>query len=213
MKKSYHHGDLRAALLKEAEKLLDEHGAEKLTLRDVARNAGVSHGAPAHHFGNKRGLLTALAVIIVGRLESRVRQTLRELPSNDPRNQLTAVFMTYLDVARSHSEQFLLHTSPSLLDYSDTPLRRARTGLGNILDDLLENACQEGWIERKNLQAARFASQAIVLGYAGILTGGFPHYLAETPAEGARMLEQSAEPAIKLFAHSVLRPPKGFSEG
>lgn len=57
----YHHGDLRAALLHAAEEELAERGMEAFSLRSVAKRAGVSHAAPAHHFGDAQGLLTALA--------------------------------------------------------------------------------------------------------------------------------------------------------
>ncbi len=60
-KRSYHHGDLRRALLDAALALLARDGVSALTLREVARRAGVSHAAPAHHFGDLRGLLRALA--------------------------------------------------------------------------------------------------------------------------------------------------------
>jgi len=58
---SYHHGNLRAALLERAERLLEEAGAEKLSLRELARQAGVSHGAPRQHFPDKQSLLDELA--------------------------------------------------------------------------------------------------------------------------------------------------------
>ncbi|HEY6309589.1 MAG TPA: helix-turn-helix domain-containing protein, partial [Streptosporangiaceae bacterium] len=54
-------GDLRQALLDAAVATLDELGADRLSLREVARRAGVSHAAPAHHFTDKAGLLTAVA--------------------------------------------------------------------------------------------------------------------------------------------------------
>ena len=57
----YHHGDLRAALLRAAEAELNEAGIEAFSLRRVAKRAGVSHAAPAHHFRDVRGLLTALS--------------------------------------------------------------------------------------------------------------------------------------------------------
>ncbi len=57
----YHHGALREALLSAAEAELSEKGVEACSLRGVAKRAGVSHAAPAHHFVDVRGLLTALA--------------------------------------------------------------------------------------------------------------------------------------------------------
>lgn len=62
VKESYHHGDLRRTLLEAAAKAIGEEGPAALSLRALARRAGVSHAAPTHHFGDKAGLLTALAV-------------------------------------------------------------------------------------------------------------------------------------------------------
>ena len=69
----YHHGALRTALLDATESLLDESGLEGFTLRECARRAGVSHGAPAHHFGDLRGLLTAFAAQSFDQLEVLTR--------------------------------------------------------------------------------------------------------------------------------------------
>jgi AcrR family transcriptional regulator len=57
----YHHGDLHDALLKAAETVLERDGLAGLTLRAVARQAGVSHAAPTHHFGDLTGLVSELA--------------------------------------------------------------------------------------------------------------------------------------------------------
>ena len=58
---TYHHGDLKAVILAEAATLVAERGADGISLRELARAAGVSHAAPAHHFTDRRGLFTALA--------------------------------------------------------------------------------------------------------------------------------------------------------
>jgi AcrR family transcriptional regulator len=58
---TYHHGDLRPALLRAAGELLEKHGVESLSLREAARRAGVSHNAPYRHFPNRSSLLAALA--------------------------------------------------------------------------------------------------------------------------------------------------------
>src|SRR5712671_6417935 len=59
----YHHGALHDALLKAAERVLERDGLAGLTLRAVAREAGVSHAAPTHHFGDLTGLVSELAAI------------------------------------------------------------------------------------------------------------------------------------------------------
>jgi AcrR family transcriptional regulator len=60
-KRPYHHGHLKKALIESSLALIDERGVAGLTLRQAARRAGVSHAAPAHHFGNLEGLLAAVA--------------------------------------------------------------------------------------------------------------------------------------------------------
>ncbi|WP_245570342.1 TetR/AcrR family transcriptional regulator [Microbacterium luticocti] len=59
---TYHHGRLREHLLSAAADEIARNGPETLSLRELARRAGVTHGAPAHHFGSRRGLFTALAM-------------------------------------------------------------------------------------------------------------------------------------------------------
>src|SRR6202035_1766802 len=59
----YHHGALHEALLEAAEKVMERDGLQGLTLRAVAREAGVSHAAPTHHFGDLTGLVSELAAI------------------------------------------------------------------------------------------------------------------------------------------------------
>lgn len=60
-KRAYHHGDLRRALLLKAEELIEKEDVAELTLREVARQAGVTHSAPYHHFATKTDLLAAIA--------------------------------------------------------------------------------------------------------------------------------------------------------
>src|SRR5947207_13010795 len=70
---SYHHGDLHDALLKAAETVLERDGVQGLTLRAAAREAGVSHAAPTHHFGDMTGLLSALAAVGFRRFAAALR--------------------------------------------------------------------------------------------------------------------------------------------
>ncbi|MGW3060087.1 TetR/AcrR family transcriptional regulator [Streptomyces goshikiensis] len=70
---SYHHGNLRAALLERAEAVLTASGAEGLSLRGLARDLGVSHAAPSRHFRDRQALLDALAVSGFTTLNARLR--------------------------------------------------------------------------------------------------------------------------------------------
>lgn len=71
----FHHGNLRAVLLAHAEQTLREHGVDALSLRQLARQAGVSHGAPRRHFADRQALLDALAERGFDRLTDQMRRT------------------------------------------------------------------------------------------------------------------------------------------
>ncbi len=74
----YHHGGLRTALLEAAERSLRERGANQLSLRDLAREAGVSHGAPRRHFPERQDLLDALAEVGFDRLGEEIRDAVAD---------------------------------------------------------------------------------------------------------------------------------------
>ena len=78
---TYHHGDLRPALLRAAAKILEKEGREAISLRDLARRAGVSHNAPYRHFADRGALLAVLAdegfVRLVGELRPSTRTSFR----------------------------------------------------------------------------------------------------------------------------------------
>jgi AcrR family transcriptional regulator len=78
----FHHGNLRAVLLDQAEEVLRERGIDALSLRELARAAGVSHGAPRSHFIDRNALLDALAERGFIRLADEVRQAASQAPQN-----------------------------------------------------------------------------------------------------------------------------------
>src|SRR5687767_9292707 len=80
---AYHHGDLRSAALDHVRQIIREEGMRFVSIREVARRARVSHAAPAHHFGNKSGLLTAFAVQGYERLAASIHARLLETGATD----------------------------------------------------------------------------------------------------------------------------------
>ncbi len=132
MEKPYHHGDLRSALLAAAESELLEKGVEAFSLRSVAKRAGVSHAAPAHHFGDATGLLTALAaygfqefLATQHAFEARAPQT--------PRDQLIAAGLGYVGFARTRPALFKLMFGSQRTDYSDAALgSAAEAAIGHL---------------------------------------------------------------------------------
>lgn len=86
-RRSYHHGDLRAALLQSALRLLDTEGADALSLRAVARHAGVSANAPYRHYEDKEALLAALAVHGFTELRARFEAVPEHPATTGPRHE------------------------------------------------------------------------------------------------------------------------------
>lgn len=104
--RDYHHGDLRRALLAAAAGLIAADGVQAASLREVARRAGVSHAAPAHHFGDKAGLLAALAAEGHALLADRLA-TCADLRAGGD---------AYLAVATGHPGHFAVMTRCDLAD-------------------------------------------------------------------------------------------------
>lgn len=98
MARKYHHGDLENALLEAAEALLEQKGVAGISLREVAKQAGVSHTAPYRHFADKQALLQALAVIGYRRLAEAMEQCVAEHP-DDPLAQLRTSLAAYIELA------------------------------------------------------------------------------------------------------------------
>jgi AcrR family transcriptional regulator len=87
----YHHGALREALLEQAERTVRERGADALSLRELAREVGVSHGAPRRHFPDRQALLDAVAEAGFERLGAELRSALARAGEDfEPRLRATA---------------------------------------------------------------------------------------------------------------------------
>lgn len=100
----YHHGDLRNALLISARTLANEVGADKLTLREVARHTGVSHAAAYHHFADKNDLLRQLAIHAFGDLTASLQSRIAE--GGTTAEVLEQLAADYLNFARARQAEF-----------------------------------------------------------------------------------------------------------
>ena len=113
----YHHGDLRRAVLTAAVEAIDESGPAGISLRDLARRAGVSHAAPAHHFGDKAGLLTALAVEGYDMLADAV------IAAHRRTGDLVETGVAYVRFAVDHRAHFEVMFRPDLYRADDPEVR------------------------------------------------------------------------------------------
>lgn len=135
-KNSYHHGDLRKALLEAADTLLAEHGLQGFTLRACARLAGVSHMAPKHHFKDARGLLRAVAergyMRLVGKLRDRLQAAAGDLDA-----EMFATAQAYVEFAEAYPEHFRIMFRADLLAFDmqepPEPVIATFTELTNVI--------------------------------------------------------------------------------
>lgn len=132
---SYHHGDLRAALLRAAEQELAEKGVEGFSLRGVAKRAGVSHGAPAHHFDDARGVLTALAARGYD-LFIDIQCKRQEKTPGGAEAKLVAAGLGYIQFARERPALFRLMFASERPDRTDPQLSKGAT---DAFDKLAED--------------------------------------------------------------------------
>lgn len=128
---SYHHGDLRRALVEAAMGILETEGLAVLSLRATARRAGVSHAAPYHHFADKVALLNAVAGLGFAQLRTAMEDAARSAPN--PLQGLQAFAVAYTRFAHEHPALFrLMFTQENL-----TPEYPGPAPSKGIIDDLV----------------------------------------------------------------------------
>jgi AcrR family transcriptional regulator len=120
MSDTYHHGDLPTTLRAATAELVAERGPRGFSLREVARRAGVSHAAPAHHFGDSRGLLTAVAVEGFTALADAL--TTAAAGSSDARGRLRACGRAYVATAMTYPGHYAVMIDTSIHDPDDPEL-------------------------------------------------------------------------------------------
>ncbi|MFN3258998.1 MAG: TetR/AcrR family transcriptional regulator [Pikeienuella sp.] len=185
----YHHGDLRAALLREAEAELAEKGVEAFSLRGVAKRAGVSHAAPAHHFGDTAGLLTALAV--EGFERFMAAKEARMARETEPRGRFIASGLGYIDFALAHPALFRLMFASARLDWTDPALCAAGGRVFALLGANVEALRGAAPAEDETARLDLVSAWAMVHGLSELMISGRPNALMalEGPAREAALRE------------------------
>jgi len=119
----YHHGALRDGLLEAAERVLERDGLSGLTLRAVAREAGVSHAAPTHHFGDLTGLVSELAAI--GFRQFNAAMVAAGASATAPLEKAAARAKAYVGYAQAHPGMYGLMFRTERLDMTRPSLCEA----------------------------------------------------------------------------------------
>src|SRR5215475_10830299 len=171
----YHHGDLRPALLRTAVEAIGQVGPAAMSLREVARRAGVSHAAAAYHFGDKAGLLTAVAAQGYRMLTEELRN------ARDSGRGFLEVGVAYVRFAVGHRAHFEVMYRPELYRPDDAEIREARAGAAVLLYGT--ESPDAGQL------AAGAAAWSLVHGLATLwLNGNLPEQLGHDPEEITRRI-------------------------
>ena len=183
---TYHHGDLRAALLRAAGALLAERGVEGFTLRECARRAGVSHGAPAHHFGDAAGMLTAYAAQGYGRMTA-LMHAYQEQAAKDGSSLLKAAGLAYIDFAVANRAQFQLMFRSDRLNGEDEDFKAAAQGAYAMLSGAM-HAAASGAAADPLIGDRMLLAWSAVHGFATLVLEGqlAHHYAGQSSRDFAR---------------------------
>lgn len=175
----YHHGDLRRALIDAAVESIGESGPSALSLRAVAKRAGVSHAAPAHHFGDKAGLLTAVAAEGYDRFAEALDRAW------EATGDFIEVGIAYVRFALDNRAYFETMFRPELLHEDDPDLARAEARSRAALVRGAGEPTPGPDGEPPAFNPAALGAWSLVHGFAGLLmAGNFPSAVADDP-EGA----------------------------
>lgn len=165
----YHHGDLHEALLKAAERVLERDGLAGLTLRAVAREAGVSHAAPTHHFGDLTGLLSELAAI--GFRMFNVAMVAARASETHPMMRAMATAKAYVAYAQAHPGMYSLMFRNERIDMTRPSLHEAASA---SFQGLANSAGAGGEAETLSLEQAAVIARnwSLVHGFTMLLLDG-----------------------------------------
>ena len=193
----YHHGALREALLEAAERVLERDGLAGLTLRAVAREAGVSHAAPTHQFGDLTGLLSELAAIGFRKFNAAMAAACDA--ATTPLERAMARPKAYVAYAQAHPGMYGIMFRTERLDYSRPSLHEAAgasfAGLANAIGAMRQEHITGDMLTLD--QAAAIArAWSMVHGFTMLLLDGRLKDILERLPQGATA-EQLLEAILK----------------
>ncbi len=182
----YHHGDLRRAIIDHAMAMLEEGGASQLTLREVARRAGVSHGAPYKHFPDRAALLAEIALIGFEWLGDDLAKAERAA-SPDLVDALAAVARAYLSFGLAHPAIYRLMFTPDSGGHEELQLNPRAFSTFEMVLLLLEKAQAAGIVRKRDLREQAAACWAQMHGLTMLTLDGLliPQKVGDNPAEAA----------------------------
>jgi len=158
-----------------------DSGAGAVSLRAVARRAGVSHAAPAHHFKNKAGMMSAFAADGFRRLATSVTEEIESSLVENGADELAAVGRGYVRFATSHPEFFEVMFRVDALDLEASGLVEATEAAYLQLLSAVSRCAQEGLLGERDPIVVGVAAWSMVHGFSSLWIGGWlPERTGET---------------------------------
>jgi AcrR family transcriptional regulator len=200
--KPYHHGDLRRVLIDAALQLAKEGGPQAVSVREAARRAGVSAGAPFRHFGDRDALMMAVAEEAQRRFRGEIEAALAGAPAGDPLKRFRAFGLAYLRWAMKNPAHFEIISSGRSFDHDGAAaLSRDNAELIALTERMLAEAFEKGQLRSADLKQVQIAGRALVYGFARMnIDGHFPRWGV---AEGG--VERMAEAVLDLFIGGIAK--------
>jgi len=183
-RREYHHGDLRAALLDSVGRIIRERGIAFVSIREVARRASVSHAAPAHHFRNKSGLLTAFAAQGYDRLADTMGEAIATARAATPPETLQAMGRGYVRFALDNQEHFAIMFRAELLDTNDEKYVRAAGRAFAAVREAVARAASDGYLDGADPMVTTASAWSLVHGLAALWLSGRMQDLTGIPDAG-----------------------------
>jgi AcrR family transcriptional regulator len=210
--KPYHHGDLRRVLIDAALQLVGEGGPDAVSVREAARRAGVSPGAPFRHFPSRDALMNAVAEEAQRRFRAEIEAALAEAPASNPTNnpannplgRFRCLGLAYLRWAMKNPTHFEIISSRRFFDHDKAAgVSQDNAELIDLAERTLAEAFAEGQLRSDDLKQVQIAGRALVYGFARMnIDGHFPRWgVAGADAE------RTAEGILDLFIEGIAKVP------
>jgi len=164
----YHHGELRKALIETGRKLMEKTGIEKLSIRSLAMEIGVSHNAPYRHFKNKNELLAAIANEGYHELYLAMKSSASE-DTDDISEQIRSAAFKYIKLTVDNPEMTRLMFGGVLIIKSYPELSITASNAYEALKDIVRNGIQNGQLKRIDTETGASALWSVVHGISMIL--------------------------------------------
>jgi AcrR family transcriptional regulator len=164
--RQYHHGDLHAAILERATRVIEQEGIEALSLRGIARDLGVSHAAPNRHFRTKADLLSTLARVGWEQITEATLRAAEEVLPNDAHHRLNAMGQGFLKWALKNRSMFAAVTHPDVERHADAELRQAIDEFQQSVRDAVVACQQAGRLSNLDPAIATLYTNSVPFGLA-----------------------------------------------